>query len=251
MILRPLTLADLPLVTPWFEDADTQRYLGGPDWPAVMLDHAQRSTGTVFRGATQLGSYHYLALMVGRAIGYIDCGIFDRCTVYGGEARDGPIIVTTIEAVTGAIAFAVDPTQRRRGLATSMIQLSPGIGTSPRSSCLRPGSSLRTRAPGGRSRRADSASRPRCLIVKACSTTAPSATAPNRADDPTTDACADHDRGPLLRRLPIEPPLRPLDSSGLGRCDSDGWQSNLWSRRWPDLRGFGRRSPTRRSTASQ
>ncbi len=33
--LRPLTRADLPLVTPWFEDRDTSRFLGGPEWPAA------------------------------------------------------------------------------------------------------------------------------------------------------------------------------------------------------------------------
>ena len=84
--LRPLTTADLAVIAPWFEDADTRRFLGGPDWPAAMLVHGERSVGTTFRGAEQTGAYHYLALADGTPAGYIDCGTFDRCTVYAGEA---------------------------------------------------------------------------------------------------------------------------------------------------------------------
>ena len=40
--LRPLTRANLAAITPCFEDPDTRRYLGGPDWPAAMLAHASR-----------------------------------------------------------------------------------------------------------------------------------------------------------------------------------------------------------------
>jgi len=120
--LRPLTRADLATITPWFEDPDTRRALGGPDWPAAMLDHGERAVGEMFRGAVQTAAHHYLAETNGRAVGYIDCGTFDRCTVYGGERPDGPIILETIEAVTGSIAFVVDPAHRREGLATSMIQ---------------------------------------------------------------------------------------------------------------------------------
>jgi RimJ/RimL family protein N-acetyltransferase len=122
MILRPLTRSDLSVVTPWFEDPDTQRYLGGTGWPAAMLAHGDRSVGTPFRGAQQTGAYRYLALADDAPVGYVDCGTFDRCTVYGGEGPVGPIILETIEAVTGSIAFAIDPARRRQGLAASMIQ---------------------------------------------------------------------------------------------------------------------------------
>jgi RimJ/RimL family protein N-acetyltransferase len=86
--LRPLTRTDLAAIMPWFEDPDTRRYLGGADWPAA---------------------------------GYIDCGTFDRATVYGGEGPDGPVITESIEVTTGSIAFAVDPALRRRGIGRVMI----------------------------------------------------------------------------------------------------------------------------------
>src|SRR5207248_9360771 len=38
-----------------------------------------------------------------------------------GEGPDGPIIVETIDAVTGAIAFVIAPELRRRGLGRALI----------------------------------------------------------------------------------------------------------------------------------
>jgi GNAT superfamily N-acetyltransferase len=119
--LRPLTRTDLAAITPCFEDHDTRRYLGGPDWPAAMLDDGEHAVGESFRGATQTAAHQYLAEVAGRAVGYIDCGTFDRATVYGGEGPDGPIITESIEVPTGSIAFAVDPALRRRGVGRVMI----------------------------------------------------------------------------------------------------------------------------------
>jgi RimJ/RimL family protein N-acetyltransferase len=119
--LRPLTRTDLATITPWFEDPDTRRSLGGPDWPTAMLDHGERAVGEVFRGAVQTAAHHYLAETDGRAVGYIDCGTFDRCTVYGGEGPDGPIITESIDAPTGSIAFVIDPQRRHRALGKAMI----------------------------------------------------------------------------------------------------------------------------------
>jgi RimJ/RimL family protein N-acetyltransferase len=119
--LRPLTRADLATATPWFCDPDTRRYLGGPEWPATMLDLAERTVGEEFRGAIQTGAHHYLAEVDGGAVGYIDCGTFDRCTAYAGEGPDGPIVSESIDIATGSIAFVIDPRLRRRGLGRAMI----------------------------------------------------------------------------------------------------------------------------------
>lgn len=121
VVLHGLTTNDLTAIAGWFEDRDTRRFLGGPEWLARMLAHAERAVGTVFRGARQIGAHHYLAIADGTPAGYIDCGTFDRCTVYGGEGPDGPIILDTIEARTGSIAFVVDPALRGRGLGRAMI----------------------------------------------------------------------------------------------------------------------------------
>ncbi len=107
-------------MAPWFHDPDTRRFLGGPDWPALMLAR-EGAVGEQFRGATQTGAYRYLARADDHPFGYVDCGTFDRCTVYGGEDSHTPIILETIDVVTGSIAFAVDPGQRRGGFGRAMI----------------------------------------------------------------------------------------------------------------------------------
>ncbi len=122
VILRPMTAADLPTVAPWFEDPDPRRFLGGPGWPAAQLAHGARAVGTMFRGARQTGAHHFLALAAGAPVGYIDCGTFDRCTICGGMGPTGPLILDTLDAVTAAIGFTIDPARRRRGLATAAIR---------------------------------------------------------------------------------------------------------------------------------
>jgi hypothetical protein len=72
VVLRPLTRTDLPAITPWFEDPDTCRYLGGPAWPATMLDLGEQMVGQAFRGAIQTGAHHYLAEVDAVAVGDID-----------------------------------------------------------------------------------------------------------------------------------------------------------------------------------
>ncbi len=86
-----------------------------------MLRQGARAIGKEFRGAVQTGAYRYLALADRRAVGYVDCGTFDRCTVYGGEGPHGPIITESIELATGSIAFVIDPQLRNRGLGRAMI----------------------------------------------------------------------------------------------------------------------------------
>jgi hypothetical protein len=43
--LGPFERQHLPLVEPWFTDADTRRWLGGPAWPRQTLDLADRPLG--------------------------------------------------------------------------------------------------------------------------------------------------------------------------------------------------------------
>ncbi len=110
------------MVEPWFRDPDTRRFLGGSDWPRRMLELGEGVVGQEFRGAIQTGAYRYLAHADGGPVGYVDCGTFNRCTVYAGQGPDGPIITESIEAATGSIAFAIEPNFRTRGLGRAMIR---------------------------------------------------------------------------------------------------------------------------------
>jgi hypothetical protein len=70
--LATFTEADLAAVEPWFADGNIRRFLGGPYWPAAMLEHADRAVGTEFRGALQTGARRYLARIGARPVGYIE-----------------------------------------------------------------------------------------------------------------------------------------------------------------------------------
>jgi RimJ/RimL family protein N-acetyltransferase len=117
--LRPFERSHLPLAEPWFTDPDTQRWLGGPRWPRQMLDLAGGPLGE-FRGSTETGRFHWLAWDQDTAVGYIDCGTYDRWATWeGGPGGRG--VTHAIPVACGSIAYVVAPALRRHGLATAMI----------------------------------------------------------------------------------------------------------------------------------
>jgi RimJ/RimL family protein N-acetyltransferase len=117
--LRPFARDQLPLVEPWFEDPETQRWLGGPDWPRIILDLADAPLGE-FRGAQETGRYQFLAWDKGVPVGYVDCGTFDRWATWEGGAG-GRGVVSVIEESSGGIAYVTDPVLRRRGHGVDMV----------------------------------------------------------------------------------------------------------------------------------
>jgi RimJ/RimL family protein N-acetyltransferase len=110
----------LPLVEPWFEDSDTRRWLGGPAWPRQMLDLAGRPLGE-FRGAVETGRYRWLGWDCEKAVGYVDCGTYDRWAVWEGGAH-GRGVIETVPVAAAAIAYVVDPALRRRGYCAAMVR---------------------------------------------------------------------------------------------------------------------------------
>jgi GNAT superfamily N-acetyltransferase len=87
---RPFSRADLRFVEPWFDDAETQRWLGGRGWPRRLLDLTQ---------------------MPGRS-----------ATVF--VQGDTPVALLDVERYddrTAAIAIVVSPLRRREGLASRVI----------------------------------------------------------------------------------------------------------------------------------
>jgi RimJ/RimL family protein N-acetyltransferase len=118
--LRPFGRDELPLVEPWFQDPETQRWLGGPGWPKMVLELSHAPLGE-FRGAQETGSFGFLAWDKNVPVGYVDCGTFDRWTTWeGGPGGRG--VVGVIDEPSGAIAYVTDPAQRRMGYGTEMIQ---------------------------------------------------------------------------------------------------------------------------------
>lgn len=87
--LRPFAAEDLSTVGPWFDNADTLRWLGGRDWPAQSL----RLAGD--------GRLLFLALR--------------------GTAPVGLLDVETYEERRASFAIAVAPAERRAGMGTAVL----------------------------------------------------------------------------------------------------------------------------------
>lgn len=117
--LRAFERKHLPLAEPWFADRDTQRWLGGTAWPRQMLDRADRPLGE-FRGAVETGRHRWLAWDQGIAVGYIDCGTYDRWTTWDG-GPGGRGVTGAIPVPAGSISYVVDPALRRRGYCAAMV----------------------------------------------------------------------------------------------------------------------------------
>ena len=113
--LRPFQRRELGLVEPWFSDPEAQRWLGGPDWPYVMLDLADQPLGE-FRGARETGRFRWLAWAGETPVGYIDCGTFDRWTTWDGEK-----VTESIDVPSGGLALTVAPACRRKGYGRQML----------------------------------------------------------------------------------------------------------------------------------
>jgi hypothetical protein len=45
--LRRFSAEDLPTVEPWFLDADTRRFLGGPAWSAIITEVIEVPSGAI------------------------------------------------------------------------------------------------------------------------------------------------------------------------------------------------------------
>jgi RimJ/RimL family protein N-acetyltransferase len=117
--LRPLRRCQLPLTERWFADADTQRWLGGPGWPGLVLDLQERPLEE-YRGAAETGRYRWLAWEDDTAVGYAGCDTYDRCTTWDGSPG-GRGVVKAVPVPTANISYVVDPALRRQGYGTSVI----------------------------------------------------------------------------------------------------------------------------------
>jgi Acetyltransferase (GNAT) family len=97
-----------------------QALAGRAAWPRQTLDLADRPLGE-FRGAAETGRYWWLAWDQGTAVGYIDCGTYDRWTTWeGGPGGRG--VIDAIPVPAASISYVVDPALRRRGYCAAMVE---------------------------------------------------------------------------------------------------------------------------------
>jgi RimJ/RimL family protein N-acetyltransferase len=88
---RLLRTEDLAIVEPWFDDPETQRWLGDREWPRRLL-----------RLARQPGRFALLYALTDHPVGLLDVELYE-----GGKA---------------AVAVLVSPEHRGQGVATSILR---------------------------------------------------------------------------------------------------------------------------------
>jgi RimJ/RimL family protein N-acetyltransferase len=90
-----------------------------------MLDLADRPLGE-YRGAVETGRFRWLAWEQDRAVGYIDCGTYDRWTTWeGGPSGRG--VVATIPVPAASVTYVVDPELRSLGYCPAMVTAMMGM----------------------------------------------------------------------------------------------------------------------------
>jgi len=118
--------AHLPVIRPWFDDAETQRWLGGPDWPETMLRLGVAfQPGEEFRGQIVVLQRSFVLLdSEGRPVALVTGDLYDRRTGYAGEGPGGPRFVDEPgpHRPTAGLAVVVDPARRREGWGARAVE---------------------------------------------------------------------------------------------------------------------------------
>jgi RimJ/RimL family protein N-acetyltransferase len=97
----PITLDSVKEVEEWFDDPDTQRFLGGREWIRRIPALLQGSPGVEFRGRRVLARYAWIVHTTGSPVGFVDVERYD----------DG----------TAGIAVAVAPAMRGQGIGKRIL----------------------------------------------------------------------------------------------------------------------------------
>ena len=117
LALRPLEVHDLPRLAAWFDDDETHRWLGGPEWLERVVAATPDVRGT-FRGALVLDSVALLATIGPGPVALLVADVYDRSPSIVDAPRHAPEPLVR----TGGIAILVDPTMRRQGVGTAALR---------------------------------------------------------------------------------------------------------------------------------
>ena len=121
--LVPFTVAELPLVQPWFEHPEVRHRLGGPEWPERELRLIGEKPGGEFRGRTVLRVHSWIVLDEADAIvAKVGGDVYDRWARYDGEVPDGPIVSRVEDGPAMALGYVVDPARWGRGIGRRTLQ---------------------------------------------------------------------------------------------------------------------------------
>lgn len=116
-----LTPEIVPSIRPWFEDLNTEKYLGGYRWIDTAVERFSKAIGKEFRGARVIDRIGYVFYQEDTAIGYAEAEVYDQLTTVD---KNGEEIVIKIREplITAAIVYVVAPEFRGKGIAKSILE---------------------------------------------------------------------------------------------------------------------------------
>ena len=118
--LVPFEPEHLLAVLPWFDDPDTRRRLGGPEWPERELVLRNAARDEEFRGRRVLRSHTFVALDDdGRLVAQVGGDVYDRWTVWDPAAER---VVSTDPRRSMGAAYVVAPGCRGRGYGSATLR---------------------------------------------------------------------------------------------------------------------------------
>jgi RimJ/RimL family protein N-acetyltransferase len=121
--LIAFTPRDVERIEPWFDDPDTQRFLGGRDWIRRAPSLLELPIGEDYRGKVVTGRRMWLSLEEnGEPVAFVDGEAYNRYAAWDGSDPDHPVVSDVVEVPSMGLVVVVDPARRRRGFGRSTIQ---------------------------------------------------------------------------------------------------------------------------------
>jgi RimJ/RimL family protein N-acetyltransferase len=113
---------DVERIEPWFDDPETQRWLGGRDWIRRAPSLLQLTIGDEYRGKVVTGRRMWLALDEGGApVAFVDAEMYDRYAAWDGSDWDHPVVSDVVDVPSMSLSLVVDPSRRSRGYGSTTI----------------------------------------------------------------------------------------------------------------------------------
>jgi RimJ/RimL family protein N-acetyltransferase len=122
LIFKVFNEQQAEVIKPWFDDPDTQKWLGGRKWVDNIFRMLDEPVGAEFRGEKKISAYAYVVYDGNEPVGFIDGEITDKWVHYGGESDGEPIYLGEIEGPALGIAFVVNAKHRSKGYGTEIIK---------------------------------------------------------------------------------------------------------------------------------
>ena len=121
--LVPFGPDDVSRIEPWFDDAETQRWLGGRDWIRREPELLTKTIGDEYRGKVVTDRKMWLGLdETGEPVSFTDGETYDRYAAWDGSDRDQPVVSDVVDVPSMGLVLVVDPTRRRRGYGSATLR---------------------------------------------------------------------------------------------------------------------------------